>query len=225
MTTRPYVEKRKNTAASDSVCLVNCESVGRSTESVSGECADSGVRGVRLPRVAWRGQASIVDRFWAKVNKVGPLHPLLQTRCWQWTGCVVARYGQIGLGHPRTPGSKRWKAHRFSWELHRGPIPVGLTVLHQCDNCLCVNPEHLKLGTQRENVHDAIHKGRRNSFGHQKLNVEDVRIIRAQAARGFLHKDIAAAFSVAPSTVSQIVNRKTWAHLDQHEVSVREAHR
>jgi hypothetical protein len=209
----PYVEPPQNKSGTDNVCLVNYESVGHATESVGGDCADS-VERVRLPRVAWRGQESIVSRFWAKVERNGPLHPVLHTHCWQWTGCVVARYGQIALGHPRTPGSKRWKAHRFSWELFHGPIPDGLRVIHQCDNCLCVNPSHLRLGTQRENVHDAIRKGRRNAFGQQKLQADDVRIIRAQAARGIPTKDIASAFSVAVNTVRGILRGDTWAHLN-----------
>jgi hypothetical protein len=205
MSKAPYVDSPEISDGSDNVCLVNYEPVGELTKSDPS--------GVRLPHVAWRGQAPIVDRFWAKVNKKGPLCASLNTNCWQWTGCVVARYGQIGLGHPRTPGSKRWKAHRFSWELHNGPIREGLTVLHLCDNCLCVRPDHLRLGTQKENVHDAIAKGRRNSFGHQKLQPDDVRIIREQAARGVKHKDIASAFSVARNTISQIVNGSTWGGL------------
>lgn len=171
------------------------------------------------PRVAWRGQASIVERFWSRVNKSGPLHRELGTRCWEWTGCVVARYGQISLGHPSTPGAKRWKTHRFSWELHNGPIPDGLRVCHACDNPLCVNPAHLFLGTQKENVHDAIRKGRRCAFGVQKLNPDDVRVIRAQLARGLTHREIAAAFRVGRTTITNIATGATWAHLcDSHHV-------
>lgn len=196
-------------AASDNDCLVNYETVGRLTES-------SNSARVRHPHIAWRGQESIVDRFWKRVNKNGPVPPHRPELgpCWQWTGLVVARYGQISLGHPSTPGSKRWKTHRFSWELHHGAIPEHLRVMHQCDNCLCVNPAHLELGTQKQNVHDAIHKGRRNAFGQQKLTPDDVRVIRAQAARGILHKDIARAFGIGRSTVSGIVSGRQWAHLD-----------
>lgn len=188
---------------SDNLCTVNYEPVGRTTH-FGGASA------------AWRGQAPIVDRFWAKVNKDGlvPKHRPDLGPCWIWTGCVVARYGQISLGHPSTPGSKRWKAHRFSWELHNGPIlDPEMRVCHKCDNCLCVNPAHLTLQTQAWNVHDSAQKGRKNAWGLQKLNADDVRVIREQAARGLLQKDIAKAFGIARNTVSGIVNRKSWAHL------------
>lgn len=189
--------------ASDNVWIDNCEPVGRPTD-------------FRGRSVAWRGQLGIVERFWSKVNKDGPVPPHRPElgQCWQWTGCVVARYGQISLGHPSTPGSKRWKSHRFSWELHNGAIPDHLRVCHECDNPLCVNPSHLKLDTQKQNVHDAIHRGRRNAWGIQKLDADDVRVIRLQAARGILHKDIAKAFGVARNTVSQVVSGKTWGHVD-----------
>jgi hypothetical protein len=179
--------------ASDNECGVTYEPVGHPTE-FSG-CS-----------VAWRGQLGIVERFWLKVNKTAT--------CWLWTGTILSHgYGQIALGHPSTPGSKRWRAHRFSWELHNGPVPDGLVVCHRCDVPACVNPEHLFLSTQKGNVHDAINKGRRNSYGIQKLNADDVRVIRQQASRGILHKDIASAFSIARNTVGQIVARKTWGHL------------
>jgi hypothetical protein len=182
--------------ASDNNCLVNYEPVGHMT----------------LSRVAWRGQESIVTRFWKRVNIDGPVHPE-HGQCWEWTGIIVARYGQISLGHPSTPGSKRWKSHRFSWELHHGPIPDGLRVCHRCDNTLCVNPSHLFLGTQKQNVHDAIRKGRRNAFGRQKLHPDDIPVIRAQVARGIRQRDIAQAFGIAPNTVSQIASGKTWGHV------------
>jgi hypothetical protein len=179
--------------AADNECGVNCEPVGRPTEFYG-------------RNIAWRGQLGIVERFWSKVNKTDG--------CWIWTGTVLSHgYGQISLGHPSTAGSKRWRAHRFSWELHHGPIPHGLVVCHRCDNKRCVNPAHLWLDTQKANVHDAIRKGLRNAYGRQKLNADDVRVIRDQAARGILHKEIAQAFGVAPHTVTGIVNRRSWAHV------------
>lgn len=93
-------------------------------------------------------------------------------------------------------------------------------MLHRCDNCLCVNPDHLQLGTQRENVHDAIRKGRRNAFGHQKLTLRDIQIIRNQAARGIRHRDLANAFGVARTTITGIVNRKTWTSVSHDAESV-----
>lgn len=189
--------------ASDSNCGVNYEPVGHSTDSRPAEKPR-----LELPRVAWRGQASIVDRFWSKVEKT--------PTCWLWRGLILSHgYGQISLGHPSSPGGKRWRTHRFSWELHHGPIPDGMMVCHQCDVPACVNPHHLFLGSQKLNVHDAARKGRRNAFGQQKLNADDVRVIRSQAERGIASKDIAQAFGVSPHTVRGIVRRETWAWVDQ----------
>ena len=76
--------------------------------------------------------------------------------CWEWSGL---RH-RSGYGHFTLPGHKKVRAHRLSYELHKGPIPDGLFVLHRCDNPPCVNPEHLWLGTAKDNLHDAIKKGR-----------------------------------------------------------------
>lgn len=79
--------------------------------------------------------------------------------CWAWTGRKDAfGYGvvQLGRGEPRTG------AHRVSWELHVGPIPEGMQVLHHCDNPECTNPSHLFLGTPLDNMLDASAKGRLN---------------------------------------------------------------
>lgn len=180
---------------SDNNWLVNYEPLGRLTQFGGAS-------------FAWRGQAPIVDRFWACVNKT--------PTCWLWTGTILSHgYGQIGLGHPHTHGSKRWRAHRFSWELHNGPIPAGMVVCHKCDVPACVNPAHLFIGTQADNVHDSANKGRKKAWGLQKLNADDVLVIRAQAARGLRQKDIAAAFGISHNHVSSIVNRKVWAHLDE----------
>lgn len=78
--------------------------------------------------------------------------------CWLWTGAMTTEgYGQI-----RADGKQRKTlvAHRVSHELYNGPIPSGLFVLHKCDTPACVNPAHLSTGTQKENIHDCISKGR-----------------------------------------------------------------
>lgn len=94
-------------------------------------------------------------RFWKKVDKHGPIHPTLGTECWLWTGY------QMPFGHGQlNVGDKIVLTHRFSWELHHGPIPEGLSVLHHCDVPNCIRPDHLFLGTQKDNVQDAIQKGR-----------------------------------------------------------------
>jgi hypothetical protein len=91
-------------------------------------------------------------RFWAKVDKRGP------DDCWEWTGAAIAKgYGKISRG-PR--GGGQLAAHRVSWILAKSEIPDGQMVLHRCDNRLCVNPSHLFLGTNTDNMRDMVSKGR-----------------------------------------------------------------
>ena len=96
----------------------------------------------------------LARRFWAKVDKLGEFD------CWLWTGRRAKRYGYGELY--RGPGQTVGKAHRISWELHHGP--TDLKVLHTCDNPACVNPAHLFLGTQQDNLRDMRDKGRSGGF-------------------------------------------------------------
>ncbi len=80
--------------------------------------------------------------------------------CWLWTGATFAS----GYGQTRRNYRER-RAHRASWEVHRGPIPEGMCVLHKCDVKLCVNPDHLFLGTHAENMADMSRKGRVSRLG------------------------------------------------------------
>lgn len=91
----------------------------------------------------------LTDRFWDKVSR--------PEGCWKWTGVK----NQFGYGRLRT-GKSMIVAHRVSWQIHNGPIPKGMSVLHKCDNPECTNPEHLFLGTYSDNAKDMVAKKRHN---------------------------------------------------------------
>jgi hypothetical protein len=145
----------------------------------------------------------IDKRFWQYVNKTGD--------CWLWIGAKKA----TGYGYTSLSG-KGVRAHRASWEIHRGPIPDGLCVLHKCDNPPCVNPDHLFLGTQQDNMTDKYNKGRQNIPSGQahyncKLSISDRQFIkeypRTHMKDGSGAK-LAKMFGVAPSVISTIRNEK-----------------
>lgn len=141
-----------------------------------------------------------MDRFWDKVDKSGD--------CWLWTG---AKGNQMGYGMFNLNGTKR--AHRVSWEICFGSIPKGLCVLHKCDVPLCVNPDHLFLGSNADNSRDKVDKGRSakgEKINTAKLTKEDVIWIRELGAS---HRRIAKCFGVDKSQISRIKAKKTWGHV------------
>ena len=105
-----------------------------------------------------RPKISIEHRFWNHVDKNGPIpaHCPHLGPCWIWTGAV----DKDGYGRPSVERTRRVRAPRISWAWAHGEIPKGKWVLHRCDNPPCVNPDHLFLGTAKDNAQDALAKGR-----------------------------------------------------------------
>ncbi len=100
---------------------------------------------------------SMEERFWPRVEKEGPIHPTLGTRCWLWCGAK----GDDGYGLIRDENRKTTRVTRYAWTLSGRPIPKGHFVLHHCDERLCVNYEqHLFTGTHKDNMDDMYLKGR-----------------------------------------------------------------
>ncbi len=150
-------------------------------------------------------------RFWANVS------PGNFTECWHWQGAFTS----LGYGVISDRG-QHIGAHRFSWVLHFGPIPGALQVLHRCDNPACVNPYHLFLGTQLDNVRDMDAKGRRvtqcnprrgETHADAKLTEADVTEIRQLSALGVSQRKIAKQFGMSQQQISDIVRRRRWAHV------------
>lgn len=111
----------------------------------------------------------------------------------------------------KNKGERPWGAHRLSWEITHGAVPAGLQVLHRCDMPCCVNPDHLFLGTNQDNMTDKCRKGREargvTQISSAKLTEGQVRAIRADCRQ---QKEIAAAYGVSPANVSLIRSHQTW---------------
>lgn len=159
----------------------------------------------------------LAERFWEKVTKSDDLNG-----CWLWTGYRNRTgYGTIGPG-----GQHRSDvlATNVSWELHNGPIPDGLNVLHNCpggDNPACVNPAHLWLGTHADNMADMVAKGRAShvvrvrgsSHPRALLTEEQVREIRRRykGHNNPPQRVLAAEFGVDQTTISSVLHGR-WKH-------------
>jgi len=143
------------------------------------------------------------DRFESKIEKT--------SSCWLWIGSrATARYyGRFWQGPSHV------LAHRFSYQLYKGEIPLGLKVLHKCDVTHCVNPDHLFLGTQKENIQDMDRKGRRKQprgekCGASKITAEQaIKIRNDPRSMGKIGKD----YGVSTSQVCNIKHMKHWRHV------------
>jgi hypothetical protein len=145
------------------------------------------------------------DMFWNKVNKTGS--------CWVWTGSK----DKDGYGIQFTLNGQVWKPHRLSYYLTTGVNPQGQVVCHKCDNPACVNPAHLFLGSQYDNIQDMVNKGR-HKFGRSpgesnpsaKLTEQQVLEIRSLPGP---NRKIAAQYGVSKCTIDEIRSGRTWRHL------------
>lgn len=129
--------------------------------------------------------------------------------CILYTGQSNGHYGQIEYRR------KTYLAHRAAYMVHKGPIPAGLLVCHSCDVKLCVNPEHLWLGTCTDNVQDMIDKGRANYRAVKKLSDDQIRQMVAMRAAGETQGAIAKHFDVAQSLVSMVLSGKRRGDITQ----------
>lgn len=136
------------------------------------------------------------------------------TGCWVWQGSKTSSgYGEFFVDN------KLWLAHRWSWHHFIDDIPTGAVICHSCDNRACVNPHHLFAGTQKENIQDMMFKGRKNPAKGSQLPQTKYDEELVLAARemwedlGYSQKEISEQLGITYSTVSSIVNRRSWKWL------------
>jgi len=163
----------------------------------------------------------IKTRFWSHVTKGN------NNDCWEWFGA----HDHFGYGHLKILG-KLVSSHRLSWVLHKGKIPLNMCVLHRCDNPKCINPDHLFLGTKKDNNLDKETKGRANhAFGNRHgryvspwdsrgeknsnaiLTKKQVIMVREMAKKGYSIALLSRKLSVSEGCLRNIVKRRTWKHL------------
>lgn len=145
---------------------------------------------IRTPRGEVKLTSEGIQNFWSKVERFEP------SKCWPWMAGTLSN----GYGYFRIPGTRilncRFLAHRISWMISHGPIPDGLFACHSCDNPPCCNPDHIFIGTQKENISDMMAKGRHpwkpgakrdplivprgSSHGMSKLNEAQVQEIKTR---------------------------------------------
>ena len=148
----------------------------------------------------------IRKRFWSKVKKTDT--------CWLWEAGLRNKHGYGGFTH-----NKSWVlAHRVAYELTYGVFDEKLCVLHKCDNTLCVNPEHLFLGTHEDNMADKRAKGRgRSARGEDHpssvLTEVQVRQIRSLLGENNTIAHLARLFEVGESTIRHIKTGHTWKNV------------
>lgn len=134
-------------------------------------------------------------------------------RCWIWSGAISNKegYGRIQIE------KERMSAHRLSYSIYKGDLPEGLFVCHTCDNRLCVNPDHLFLGSHLENVADCILKGRHtrgDKHGARKLSEDAVREMRRLYATGeYTQEQLGKKYGIDRPYATRIINRKQWKHV------------
>lgn len=145
---------------------------------------------------------TVEERFWKYVKKTDT--------CWLWTGAKIpGGYGTIKII------GKTVLVHRYSYQLHFGSIPTCLDVLHTCDTPACINPSHLFVGTQADNMIDMWKKGRGADYRGEKsssakLNELAVREIFEDSKKGLTQRSIAIKHNVSHSVICNILNQKTW---------------
>lgn len=145
--------------------------------------------------------------------------PVPECGCWIWTGAQCGKgYGLVSIGR------RTQRAHRVAFHYATGVDPGSMHVLHKCDTPSCINPMHLMLGTNTDNVADKVAKNRQargekiglamcgERQGQHKLTASDVVAIRESDLRV---KELSLRYGVSPSVISEVRSRKAWKHIEE----------
>lgn len=155
--------------------------------------------------------AEETQRFWSKVHRQGP------QGCWLWMGKPAGDgYGRIQI--TRNGVGRSHRAHRIAYLLTHGHLDRNKLVCHTCDDPMCVNPGHLFLGTEKDNMRDKMRKGRHRAGvgvknGNARLCPRSVRWIRRMVAAGHLRAEVGQTLGVSRQCIDDIVNRRNWGHV------------
>jgi hypothetical protein len=151
----------------------------------------------RLPR-----GTPLLDRLVSKTRK----NPA--TGCWEWISTKTPK----GYGVIRVDGRTRL-AHRISYQLHCEPISDGGNALHKCDNRCCVNPSHLFVGTQADNIADMVSKKRQALWDNRPSKLTKAEVIEIKASTGYSDTQLAERYGVSRSLINAIRLGKRWKHV------------
>jgi hypothetical protein len=148
------------------------------------------------------GMKTLEERFWGKVDKRSP------DECWEWTGARNnAGYGNMRVGHSYV------NAHRVSYKINIGDIPIRHVVCHKCDNPSCVNPSHLFSGKPSDNDKDKVSKGRQSrgeTHPMSKLTEKQIKVILETKGSSY---EIAKCYGVSSSLIRMIKRGELWKHI------------
>ncbi len=155
-----------------------------------------------------------------RLKKSFEKHVIRKEGCWGWKGSLARGNYPVMSCRP-TIGPDR--GHRASWVIHKGPIPDGKFVCHHCDNPICTNPDHLWIGTQKENNDDKIRKCRQANTkpphkvgienGASKLSEVQVKEIKILLEKGLTSREIGRQYDVSKTTILRIKNGTHWKHI------------
>lgn len=188
-------------------CLIEFNTIKKKQKYCSRKCMGIGQTNNSFYNTATKEQKieKIRYKFEKFVIKNG-------NQCWKWKGSWGGGYPQININ------KRIIRGHRASYLLNISDIPSGMFVLHKCDNKECCNPEHLFLGTQKDNMRDKINKGRSNivrgeKCSFAKLKTNDVLKIKLMIKNGILLSNISKIYNVSDTLIRKIKNNKVWKHI------------